>query len=84
MAIKTFEIYDTFHPDRLLDVRFEMSETPSFQRSFRSSYASIWELVEGCQGNHLKREEHPKRNHKILPLHRVNEDRGYYFAGFEQ
>lgn len=57
MAIRVLEIYDSFKPDRLLDVKFEYATTPKFVRSFRSSYASLYELLERVQYNDAKREK---------------------------
>lgn len=58
MAIRTLEVYDSFDSKRLLNVRFEYSEKPEFVRTFRSSYASLWELIERVQYKTFKRERY--------------------------
>jgi hypothetical protein len=57
MSIKTIDVFDSFHPERLLDVRFEYAERPEYIRSFRSSYASRYELMERVMWRDVRREE---------------------------
>lgn len=54
--MKTINIYDSFEPKRLLEVKFELSETPSYEVSFRSSYASLYELNQRVQYKRISRE----------------------------
>ena len=55
--MRTIEIYDTFKPNKLLEVRFEVSEKPDYVRTFRLSYASLYELTERLQWKNINREE---------------------------
>lgn len=48
--MRTLEIYDTFRPKRLLEVKFELSNNPELIRTFRSSYYSIRQFYKGIMG----------------------------------
>jgi hypothetical protein len=54
--LRTVEVYDSFKPNRLLEVRFELSEKPEYVKTFRSAYASTYELLEKVVWKDTKRE----------------------------
>lgn len=44
--IKTIEVYDTFRPERLLDIKFiESNDNYNYVRSCRSSYYSLRDII---------------------------------------